>query len=250
MSKLQNYIEQSEPSITSSDIDIFLQRRQKIEIGNRNTYNINFNTPLRKGDYAFKLYTYPTLTVRDAANVNRSVLIEEVPEAFTGIDTIEIQAPGINYASGSAITITGDGTGATAEATIVNGRVIKVEVTNPGINYTRAFAVINDSDGSGAILNVKLKSTKGTLRTYYYKDNGEKVIVNGQAGTIHYDSGRVSLDALVVFGMPANEFYDQDTLTVNVVPEQGVIEPLRNRILAIDTNNIQAIQLELIPETA
>jgi hypothetical protein len=50
--------------------------------------------------------------------------------------------------------------------------------------------------------------------------------------------------------MPSNDFYDQDVLTVNVIPEQGVIEPLRNRILAIDTNNIQAIQLELIPETA
>jgi hypothetical protein len=95
-----------------------------------------------------------------------------------------------------------------------------------------------------------LRSTVGTLRTYYYKTNGEKIIVNDSAGTIDYATGKITLDSINVVSMPSNDFYDQDVLTVNVIPEQGVIEPLRNRILAIDTNNIQAIQLELIPETA
>lgn len=250
LSKLQTYIEQSEPSITSSDIDIFLQRRVKLEIGDRNNYIISFNTPLRKGDYVFRLFTYPTVGIVDVTNAKREVLFEEVPESFTGVDSIEIQAPGINYASGSTITITGDGTGATAEAIIVNGRIVKVNVTNPGINYSRAFVAINDESGSGAVLNIKLRATRGTLRTYYYKSNGEKVIVNDNAGTIDYSTGRVTLDSLNPASMVSNDFYDQNVLTVNVVPEQGVIEPLRNRILAIDTNNIQAIQLEMVPETA
>jgi hypothetical protein len=250
LSKLQSYIEQSEPSITSSDIDVFLQRRQKIEIGDRNTYNISFNTPLRKGDYNFKLYSYPTMSVRDTANILRSVYVEEVPESYTGIDSIEIQSPGINYTTGTVVTITGDGTGAEVAATIVNGRIAKVEITNPGINYTRAFVTVTDESGFGAILNAKLRSTVGTLRTYYYKTNGEKIIVNDSAGTIDYATGKITLDSINVVSMPSNDFYDQDVLTVNVIPEQGVIEPLRNRILAIDTNNIQAIQLELIPETA
>jgi|694.fasta_scaffold00027_126 hypothetical protein len=250
LSKLQSYIEQAEPSITSSDIDIFMQKRQKIEIGDRNNYVLNYNTPLRKGDYNFKLYSYPTLGINDITNVRRDVLLEETPESFTGIDSIEIVAPGINYSSGSKLTITGDGTGAEAVATIVNGRIVKIEVTNPGINYTRAFVTINDADGSGAVLTVRLRSTLGTLRAYYFKSNGEKVFVNENAGNINYATGRVTLNSLLVQSMPSNDFYDQDVLTVNVVPEQGVIEPLRNRILAIDTNNIQAIQLELIPETS
>ena len=250
LSRLQNYIEQSESSITSSDIDIFLQRRVKLEIGDKNTYIIRFNTPLRKGDYNFKLFTYPTVGVLDVTGVKREVLFEEVPESFTGVDSIIIQAPGINYASGSTLTITGDGTGATAEATIVNGRIVKVTVTNPGINYTRAFVAINDDQGSGAVLTVKLRATVGTLRTFYYKSNGEKVIINNNAGTIDYVTGRVTLESLNPVSMISNDFYDQDVLTVNIVPEQGVIEPLRNRILAIDTNNIQAIQLEVVPETA
>ena len=249
LSKLMNYIEQSEPSITSSDIDIFLQRRIKLEIGDKNTYIVKYNTPLRKGDYAFKLYTYPTVGVADVTGVKREVLFEEVPESYTGVDSIEIQAPGINYVAGSTLTITGDGTGATAEASVVNGRIVKVTVTNPGINYSRAFVTINDDSGSGAVLNVKLKATRGTLRTYYYKTNGEKVIINESAGTIDYATGKITLDSLTPMSVVSNDFYDQDVLTVNVVPEQGVIEPLRNRILAIDTNNIQAIQIELVPET-
>lgn len=250
LSKMQYYIEQSEASITSSDIDIFLQRRVKMEIGGTNTYVINFNTPLRKGDYAFKLNSYPTIKVKDSAGIQRDVFIEETPESYTGIDNITILNPGINYTSKPTLTITGDGTGATVEPVIVNGRFISVKVTNPGINYTRAFVDIVDSQGSGAVLSVNLKATVGTLRTYYYKPNGEKVIVNAEAGSIDYITGRVILDSLTPISMPANDFYDQDTLTINVVPEQGVIVPLRNRILAIDTNNIQAIQLDMVAETA
>lgn len=249
LSKLQSYIEQSEPSITSSDVDIYLQRRVKLEVGDRNSYVVNFNTPLRKGDYAFRLYSYPAVGVRDSTGIIRDVLFEEVPESFTGIDSISIQSPGINYNSGTTISITGDGTGATAEAVIVNGRFVSVKVTNPGINYTRAFVTINEDSGTGAVLNVKLRSTIGTLRTYYYKANGEKIIVNNNAGTIDYVTGRVILDSLIPVYVVSTDFYDQDVLTINVVPEQGVIEPLRNRILAIDTNSIQSVQLEVVPET-
>lgn len=249
LSKMQYYMEQSEPSITSSDVDLYLQRRVKLELNNKNTYNINFNTSLKKGDYAFKLYTYPSIGVTDVAGIKRNVYFEEVPESYTGVDSIDIVNPGTNYIK-PTVTITGDGTGATAEALVVNGRIVKVTLTNPGINYTRAFATIEDSDGYGANMVVRLRSTLGVLRTYYYKSNGEKVFVNNNAGTVNYLTGKVTLDSLLPIEVTRNDFYDQNVLTVNVVPEQGVIEPLRNRLLAIDTNNIQAVQLELVPETA
>ena len=94
-----------------------------------------------------------------------------------------------------------------------------------------------------------LSSTVGTLRAYYYKPNGEKVFLNENAGTINYASGKVTIDSLLPVGVTQNDFYDDNILTVNVVPEQGVIDPLRNRILSIDTNNIQAVQIDLVPET-
>lgn len=248
ISKLQSYMEQSEPSITSSDIDVYLQRRVKLEIGDKNTYIINFNTQLRKGDYAFKLYSYPAVGVRDNTGVNREVSFEEIPESYTGIDSITIQAPGINYNSGTTISIIGDGTGATAEAVIVNGRFVSVRITNPGINYTRATVIINEDSGTGAVLVPRLRATLGTLRTFYYNPDGQKIIINNSAGTIDYVSGRVVLNSLNPVYAVSNDFYDQDVLTINVVPEQGVIEPLRNRILAIDSNSIQAVQLEVVPE--
>lgn len=250
LSKMQQYIESAEPSITTSDVDIFLQRRVKLEINDVNTYNINFNTPLRKGDYAFKFYTYPTVSVADVAGIRRDVFFEETPESYTGIDSIEIQSPGVNYTSGPKVTITGDGTGAEAEAIVVNGRIVKINITNPGLNYTRAFAAIDDSDGSGAVLVVKLRSSMAILRSYYFKSNGVKVFVNEKAGTINYLTGKVTLDSLLPLDVTSNDFYDQNVLTLNVVPEQGVIDPSRNRLLAIDTNNIQAIQLNVTPETA
>jgi hypothetical protein len=132
----------------------------------------------------------------------------------------------------------------------VNGRIVSIKIVNPGINYTRAFAQITDQYGSGALLSVKLRSDSATIRSYYYKSNGEKVFVNEDAGTINYKTGRIILDSLNPLEVASNDFYDQDILTFNVVPENTVIDPLRNRILAIDTNNIQAIQLRVTPETA
>ena len=114
----------------------------------------------------------------------------------------------------------------------------------------RRTRVVVDGDGSDATAVPVLDADVGTLRSYYYKPNGEKIIVDAEAGTINYITGKVILDSLTPISMPANDFYDQDVLTINVVPEQGVIVPLRNRILAIDTNNIQAIQLDMVAETA
>lgn len=246
-SKIQQYIEAADPAITGSDIDIYFQIRQKMGIGEAYKYVIPFNTSLRKGDYFQKLYSYPQLRVLDAKGTTREIFYEEIPESFTGVDSIEITNPGYNYESTPTVTITGDGSGATAEAVVVRGRLTQINVINAGINYTRAFCTIT-GDGFEGEAVVRLKSNFGTLRTYYFKDNGEKVFVNEAAGTVNYLTGRVELNTVRPVSMPDNPFYDQDVLTINVVPDSEVIPPLRNRIFAIDTNNAQCIQLELVPE--
>jgi hypothetical protein len=248
-SKLQQYIERSDPSITASDLTLYLQSRKPLSPGVNARYYINFNTPLRKGDFAKKLYTYPQVTVLDSKGANQEIFFEEVPESYTGVDSIEIINPGINYTQTPVVTISGDGSGATASATVVNGRVRTVEVLTPGVNYTRATATISDGIGSECSLSVKLRSAYGTLRTFYYKTNGEKVIINNDAGTVNYLTGKVTLNAFTPLKIATNPFYDKNVLTVNVVPENSVIPPLRNRLLAIDTNNAQAIQLKMVPAT-
>ena len=92
-------------------------------------------------------------------------------------------------------------------------------------------------------------SRYGTIRSYYYKSNGEKVIVNSNAGTIDYDNGKVVLTSLTVLSVTKNQYYAPNVLALNVQPLNEIITPLRNRILAIDFNDGNAIQLEMVPET-
>jgi hypothetical protein len=248
LSKLQYYIENSDPSITASDIQIYLQNRKPLLTGNTQTYIINYNTPIRKGDQFQKLYTYPDVGVYDASGAVRQVFYEEVPQSYTGIESISIINAGINYTT-PTVSIVGDGSGATAKATVVNGRIRSIEITNPGVDYTRASATITDTFGSEAQVVVNLATNAGTLRSYYYQPNGQKVFVNLKAGTIDYNSGQVVLNSLYAVNVTKNPFYDNKIMTFNVVPELTVIPPLRNRLLAIDTNNAQSIQIKMVPQT-
>ena len=218
LSKLQQFIESADPSVTASDVNVYLQNRMPLVPGTTQSYTVNFNTPLRKGDQFQKLYTYPQVITPDASGDNQNVYFEEVPGAYTGVGSINIVNAGFNY-SNPTVTITGDGTGATATASILNGRIISVVVTNPGINYTVAYANITDLTGQEASLSVVLASNTGTLRSYYYLTNGQKVFVNNNAGTIDYLNGIVTLTSLNVQGVFLNSYYDQNILTVNVVPE-------------------------------
>jgi hypothetical protein len=244
---LQDYIRQSEKSITSSDIKISLQKRIELSVGEVKKYAINSNFPIKKGDYTHEITSFPEIKVYDSSNIQRNVKFEEVPAAFTGIESIEIVNPGINYTSTPTISIVGDGTGATATARVSGGRIVEITVTNKGINYTRATVSISGV-GSEASAITKLQSKFGELRSFYLKSNGEKVIVNAKAGTINYEDGIIELNPLLTNGAVLNDFYDTNILTFELPIEKEIIFPLRNRIVDIDENDARAIQLTVIPE--
>ena len=246
-SKLQAAIEAADPSITGSDLTVYLQSRKLIDLTSSKKYDFSFKTPIQKGTFTNKLYSYPQITVLDSSLTSRNVFYEEVPDSFTGVDMIEIVNPGINYSSAN-VTITGDGTGATAKAYIENGRIVSIQVTNKGVNYSRAIVSI-EGNGTEAEAKAVLQARNGTLRTYYYNNLGNKIIVNSSAGTIDYDTGDVVLNSIKPSAVLTNDFYDINILTMNVVAGEEVIPPLRNRILALDENNIQSIQLEMIVQS-
>jgi hypothetical protein len=247
-SKLQSYMENAERSITGSDIQIYLQKRQILNLGATENVRVRFNVPLRKGDYTSKLFTFPEARVYDLTNILRNVFIEEVPESFTGIEQITIQNPGINYTSAPTVEITGDGVGASAKATIVNGRISNIDVISKGSNYTRASVVLIGGGGSEATASAVLETKTGILRTYYFKSDGEKVIVNPNAGTINYDSGEIFLESFNAESLAPNDFYPADELTFNIPAQSEIIMPLRNRIISYDEGDPFAIQLSVEAE--
>lgn len=75
------------------------------------------------------------------------------PPGIGNIDVINVTNGGEGYDTSNAIvtvTVTGDGTGATASAVVANGSIQDIVVTNNGTNYSRANVTIQSTLGSNA----------------------------------------------------------------------------------------------------
>ncbi len=100
-----------------------------------------------------------SLSVNDGSaqwNVQQSAVVG-------GIHHVVVTDPGSGYlvATPPIITISGDGTGATATAVVnsVTGKIDKIIIGNPGINYTTATVTIGG--GGGATATAILSPLKG-----------------------------------------------------------------------------------------
>lgn len=247
-SKLQSYIENAERSITGSDLEIYLQKRVILQFNKAQNLRVRFDVPLRKGDFLAKLFTFPEIQLKDLEGITRNAFIEEVPESFTGVEAITIENPGRNYSSTPTVNIRGDGIGASAVAKVINGKISTIEITNKGTNYNRAIISIEGGGGTEASATAVLEAKTGTLRTFYYRPNGEKVILNANAGTIDYSIGEIFLENFNPVSLTANDYYPDDVFTFNVPSQDEIIYPLRNRVLLIDESDSYAIQLIIEPE--
>jgi len=90
-----------------------------------------------------------------------------------GIHVVNVTAGGSGYGSAPAVTITGDGTGATANSTITAGVVTAVTITNPGTGYTRAQVAF----ASGAAAATAVISPKGGHGSNAVEELGGKYIM-------------------------------------------------------------------------
>ena len=248
LSALQKAIDNAHPSILGSSVKVTVQKRLDLSLNTATNYEANFNMPLYRGFLDDKFNIFPSINITDLEGIPRSVYIEDTPGSLTGVDSISVLTPGLNYSSEPTVTITGDGNGASARATIVNGKISGIEVTNRGTDYTIANAIVTGGNGSGATVKVNLQARNGILRTFYYKTNGEKVVVNSQIGTIDYVTGFVSINLLDPDGLANNDRYDNKVLTLNATPSESLIRPLRNRILDIDETDSGSISIVMVPE--
>jgi hypothetical protein len=119
-------------------------------------------------------------------------------------------------------------------------------MNNRKVNHGRGK--ISGGSGSGAEAIALLENNYGTLRTFYYKSDGEKVAINSTAGTIDYLNGSLTLNSLVTAGAAPNDFYADDEFTFYAPVSSEIISPIRNRILVIDEADAKTIQIDMVAE--
>ena len=232
-------------SFVTNDATIALQKRIIPNLGSPTTYSLKYGTALKKDIFGKSISATPTFQVLDTdTNVLRdTVYLEETPAATTFVESISILNPGFGYTSTPIVTILGDGTGATARATIVNGQVSNITVTSGGVNYSQAIIQITPVDGNGSLASgvAVLAGNKGTLRTYYF-DSGVKRILNANAGTVEYDTGVVTLTDFTVSAVNN----PLGILSIQAVPTSTIISSGRDKIITLDNTDPNAINVDVI----
>jgi hypothetical protein len=241
-------------SIITNQQKIYLQKRLLPELNLEKTYILDFSTSIKRDIFSKSITMSPSIQYVDTLGATREeVFLEQSPSESTYIQSIEIINAGINYYTAPIVTITGDGTGATAKAVVANGKIKEIILTNPGKDYTQAIVEISGGDpGSGGQIsstNGMMGSARaiisnqfGTLRTYYYSSNGVKTVLNGNAGTVDYLNGVVTLTNF----KPTNINNTTGVLTINVIPDSTIIESTKNKLLTIDEDDPSSVIVNII----
>ena len=240
---LLNAIQNVDPSIITSEYILNLEKKFFPNLTKPTTYNLYYNTELQRGTFSSSVRSSPSMNVNSTSSntVISGVYIEEVPTQTHGVDTVSIISPGFNYTATPTITIKGDGTGANAYATLVNGSIQNIIVTDSGNNYTSAIATVTpaegDTTGKGAALVVNLQGQTGTLRSYYYNTTNVKTILNPNIGTIDYLNGIITLNSFNVSGVdnPLGQ------LSIGATPTTSLISSTFDGIITIDPYDPSAI---------
>jgi hypothetical protein len=249
-------IQYCDPSIVTNETQIRVEKKLYPILNSTATYQTKFGMPLKRNysDVRIQssLYTEPDITVLDTTetvSVLRSgVYYREIApingKVVGSVTAVNVTNQGFNYTKTPTVTITGDGSGATATAVIANGRVINIVVTSAGSNYSQAIATITpaDSDRTGQLASavVTLDSSVGVLETFYYKDFIPKVI-NGNAGTISYNDGIVTLKDFTASSIN-NEF---GYLKISAIPSSTILTSEYNRILTIDEFDSTSVEVTI-----
>jgi len=252
-SALNTAIINADPSITTAEFDIQLQKKFYPNLVNATTYNLYYNTPLQRGILLSGVNSSPGAVFKDPVtptNTIDGVYIEEVPVQSVGVASVSVINPGFGYQYPPVVTILGDGTGATAEAVLSgNGQVKSIVITNAGTGYTSALAVItnaaNDTTGQLAAAVVILEGQYGQLRSYYNNAQNVKTIYNNNVGTIDYVNGIVTLNSFA----PENIDNPLGELTITASPTTTIISSSFNRIITVDPYDSLAVNVNVTAQS-
>jgi hypothetical protein len=237
LSKLQDAVDSTNgEAIIGSETIVRVQRRFEPKLNESASYTVQYDVPIHRGTLINKL-TSTQFTVFDTTGVIRAAQFEEATQSFTGISSIQVINPGAGFTTAPTITITGDGSNATAEAVIVNGKIQSINITNRGTDYTRATISITGGNGFGAEAVVVIDGKVGTLRTVYFDSLAQRQIINSNAGAINYDTGEIIINNIRFLSVDS----DDGLIRLTIEAEKGIIESKRGNILTIDEDDPIAI---------
>lgn len=247
LSGLFSSVTNSHQSILGCDMGVTIEKREYIDLGVTRSYDIDFGVELARGGLVNRVYSPTAFNIIDSTGVVRIAYLEETPLSSSGISNIEIRAPGINYTSQAEVVITGDapiGSEALAHPVVVNGQIQSIVLDKIGAGYSFANVAISDTKGYGASAYPVLSALVGELRLVYYL-NGEKIVLEENAGTIRYDTGKITISnfsPVSTTGTTVQEF------RFIAQSQNDTIQPSKNNIVVIDQNDDQSIMIDLIAE--
>jgi len=238
-SKLEETINYTDTnSIIGCYSTILAQKRFIPILGIVNNYNINFNIPLLPRNAISKL-TSSVFSVYDSNGNLQNVTIEETPNSSTAINSVSIIDPGSNYSSAPTITITGDGIGATATATLINGKIGSIDIIDGGTDYTKAIVNISGGGGFGSSAVAVINSQVGILRTTYFNPQAVRQVVNANIGTIDYVNGIINLKNINIVSTNTSD----SLIRIQCPVASGIIKSFKNNIITIDTLDPNSITI-------
>jgi hypothetical protein len=235
VSKLQDAIDSSDQAILGNETAVRLQKRIVPKLNESANYTIKFNAPLHRGTVTNRM-TSSEFQSFDNLGVLRTVQIEEIPNSFTGIQSIEISNPGYGYTN-PIVTITGDGTGAEAIATVVNGKISSIELINRGQDYSRAVVTISDATGVDATANPIVNAQVGALRLVYFDQNATRQTINANIGQIDYVNGTITLSGINIQDVTPSD----GLIRFTIEADRAIVESVRNSIITIDETDPSSI---------
>lgn len=244
-------IKNSEQSIITNEVTVQLQKKFFPVLGTNRNYKFFYGAPIKKNNFLSGISSSPSFRyISSIYGTVNDVYLEEVASSTGGIETISIVNPGFGYQYPPTVTITGDGTGATATAEIDSTGAIKtLTITNAGSGYTSASVsftpVSSDTTGQGAVGAVNLEGRNGTLRGYFFNAQSKKTIIIENAGTVEYDKGLITLTDFNP--LDVNDPLGQLVLTVE--PTTTIVSSSFNRIISIDEFDSTAITVNVTAKT-
>jgi hypothetical protein len=248
---MERSIQDYSRSIISNEVDLFVGKKFRPDLINTNNYILDYGMELTRGTTSDSFFSTPDFTILDNDGVERRCFFEEIPSSFTGLESVQIVNGGFNYTSTPNVTVIGDGQGAKAVATIVNGKVSNITVTNPGIGYTIATIRISGGGGSLAQASPILQGRYGRIRISFFKPDEitseqTKVVLNansnnGVVGTIDYLLGKIT----IIDFNPIDVNNDFGDITVYMKPKSNIIESKFNKMLVLDAEDPSSVVLNI-----